>query len=415
METASNEPLRTRCCLAGGGPAGMVLGLLLARAGVDVVVLEKHKDFLRDFRGDTVHPSTLEVMHELGLLDEFLKRPHQELRELAAVIGGERVAIADFSHVPGACKFIALMPQWDFLDFLASHARRYPNFRLLMETEVTGLLEENGTVVGVEAKSLRGAMKIHADLSVGADGRHSIVREKANLARDDFGVPIDVLWMRLSKKSSDDSTTLGRIAAGVLFVTLDRGDYWQCALVIPKGAAGDLRAKGLEAFRQVIVRVVPAFTNRVNELQSWDQVKLLTVTIDRLRQWAKPGLLCIGDCAHAMSPIGGVGINLAVQDAVAAANILSERLRSGAPSLDLVAKVQKRREWPTRMTQNLQIAIQNIVMARVLTLTHEPKPPLAVKLLDWFPFLRRIPARLVGIGFRPEHVHTPELPPARIN
>jgi 2-polyprenyl-6-methoxyphenol hydroxylase-like FAD-dependent oxidoreductase len=386
----------------------MVLGLLLARAGVDVVVLEKHKDFLRDFRGDTVHPSTLQVMHELGLLDEFLKRPHQELRELSAIIGGERVGIADFSHVPGKCKFIALMPQWDFLDFLASHAKRYANFRLLMETEVTGLLENRGTVVGVAAKTSRGAMAIHADLTVGADGRHSIVREKADLARDDFGVPIDVLWMRLSKKTSDDSTTLGRIVAGVLFVTLDRGDYWQCALVIPKGAAEDLRARGLDAFRQAIVRVAPAFADRVKELQSWDQVKLLTVTIDRLRQWAKPGLLCIGDCAHAMSPIGGVGINLAVQDAVAAANILAERLRSGAASLDLLGKVQKRREWPTRMTQNLQIAIQNTVMARVLMLTHEPKPPLAVKLLNWVPYLRRIPARLVGVGFRPEHVHTPE-------
>jgi 2-polyprenyl-6-methoxyphenol hydroxylase-like FAD-dependent oxidoreductase len=404
----SGETITTTCAIAGGGPAGMMLGYLLARAGVDVVVLEKHADFLRDFRGDTIHPSTLEVMHELGLYERLLQRPYQPTPKLKGRFGTLEAVFADFTHLPVRGKFVAFMPQWDFLDFLASHAKRYANFCLLMETEVTGLQENRGTVVGVAAKTSRGAMAIHADLTVGADGRHSIVREKADLARDDFGVPIDVLWMRLSKKTSDDSTTLGRIVAGVLFVTLDRGDYWQCALVIPKGAAEDLRARGLDAFRQAIVRVAPAFADRVKELQSWDQVKLLTVTIDRLRQWAKPGLLCIGDCAHAMSPIGGVGINLAVQDAVAAANILAERLRSGAASLDLLGKVQKRREWPTRMTQNLQIAIQNTVMARVLMLTHEPKPPLAVKLLNWVPYLRRIPARLVGVGFRPEHVHTPE-------
>jgi 2-polyprenyl-6-methoxyphenol hydroxylase-like FAD-dependent oxidoreductase len=412
MAVASAESIRTRCCIIGGGPAGMVLGLLLARAGVDVVVLEKHKDFLRDFRGDTVHPSTLEVMHELGLLQEFLQRPHQELRELSGIIGGIKVRIADFSHVPAHCQFIALMPQWDFLDFLASHAKRYPNFRLLMQAEATGLLTEDNRVAGVEAKTPNGPITVHADLTVGADGRHSTVREKAGLARDDFGAPIDVLWMRLSKKPDDDSATLGRIAAGAIFVTLDRGDYWQCALVIPKGGADELRAKGLDAFRALIIRVAPMVTDRVTELQSWDQVKLLTVTIDRLRQWHKPGLLCIGDCAHAMSPVGGVGINLAIQDAVASANILAEKLRQGVPPLDLLARVQKRREWPTRMTQNLQLAVQSRVMARVLTMTRDPKPPLAVKLLNWFAVLRRIPARLVGMGFRPEHVRTPELPPA---
>lgn len=387
----------------------MVLGLLLARAGVDVVVLEKHKDFFRDFRGDTVHPSTLQVMHELGLLKEFLRRPHQELRELSGIVGGERVRIADFSHVPAVCRFIALMPQWDFLDFLAGHAKRYANFRLLMETEATDIIAKDGGITGVQARSPRGPLTIHAHLSVGADGRHSIVREKAGLARDEFGVPIDVLWMKLSKKPSDDSTTLGRIAAGAIFVTLDRGDYWQCALVIGKGGAEALRAQGLEAFRALLLRVAPIFADRVAEIRDFDQVKLLTVKIDRLRQWATPGLLCIGDCAHAMSPIGGVGINLAVQDAVATANILAGRLREGAVSLDLLAKVQQRREWPTRMTQNLQIAIQNQVMTRVLTMTGDPQPPFVVKLLNWFPLLRRIPARLVGMGFRPEHVQSPEL------
>ena len=327
------ESQRTCCCIAGGGPAGMVLGFLLARAGVDVIVLEKHADFLRDFRGDTVHPSTLEIIYELGLLDEFLKRPHQELKELSGMIGGVPVRLADFSRVPAHCKFIALMPQWDFLDFLAAHARRYPNFRLLMEAEVTGLLTEGERIIGVRANTPHGPLSVEADLVVGADGRHSIVREQAHLPRKEFGVPIDVFWMRLSKKPSDPSTTLGRIAAGAIFVTLDRGDYWQCAFVIPKGSAEAARQAGLESFRKLIVHVAPEFADRVAELTDWDQIKLLTVTVDRLEKWCRPGLLCIGDCAHAMSPIGGVGINLAVQDAVAAANILAGPLLNGALSL----------------------------------------------------------------------------------
>jgi 2-polyprenyl-6-methoxyphenol hydroxylase-like FAD-dependent oxidoreductase len=392
----------------GGGPAGMVLGFLLARAGVDVTVLEKHADFLRDFRGDTVHPSTLEIIYELGLLDEFLKRPHQELKELSGVIGGVPVRLADFSHVPSHCKFIALMPQWDFLDFLATRARRYPNFHLLMEAEVTALLTEENRIAGVQANTPGGSVLVEADLVVGADGRHSIVREQVRLPRKDFGVPIDVFWMRLSKKISDSATTLGRIAAGAIFVTLDRGDYWQCAFVIPKGSAEAARQAGLESFRGLIVRVAPEFSDRVAELTDWDQIKLLTVTVDRLEKWCRPGLLCIGDCAHAMSPIGGVGINLAVQDAVAAANILVAPLRKGVPSLADLEKIQKRRGLPTYLTQKLQMIVQDRVMTRVLALKQEPKPPFAVKLLNRFALLRRIPARLVGIGFRPEHVHTPE-------
>jgi 2-polyprenyl-6-methoxyphenol hydroxylase-like FAD-dependent oxidoreductase len=400
--------MRTRCCIAGGGPAGMVLGFLLARAGVDVVVLEKHKDFLRDFRGDTVHPSTLEIIHELGLLDEFLKRPHQELTEIGGVIGGVPVRIADFSHVPTHCRFIALMPQWDFLDFLAEHGRRYPNFHLLMQAEVVALFSEDGRVAGVEATTPDGPLVIHADLVVGADGRHSIVREKAELARDEFGVPIDVLWMRLSKKPGDPATTLGRIAAGTILVSLDRGDYWQCAFVIAKGGAEVLRQNGLDAFRKLISRVAPIFADRVAELTDWDQIKLLTVKVDRLREWCRPGLLCIGDAAHAMSPIGGVGINLAVQDAVAAANHLADPLSHGAPRLEGLQAIQKRRDLPTRLTQKIQMLVQDRVMTRVLNLKQDPKPPFAVMLLDRFAVLRRIPARLVGIGFRPEHVHTPE-------
>ena len=393
--------------MVGGGPAGMVLGLLLARAGIEVTVLEKHGDFLRDFRGDTVHPSTLEILYELGLLEEFLKRPHQQLRALSAVIGGVKVNIADFTHVPSHCRFVAMMPQWEFLDFLSAQAKRYPNFRLLMEAEATDLIEENGRIAGVTADTRDGPLEIRTSLVVGADGRHSIVREKAHLPLEEFGVPIDVLWMKLSKRSEDSTTTLGRIAAGLIFVTLDRGDYWQCALVIPKGGANTLRAQGLEAFRACIVRVAPEFANRVSELQSWDEIKLLTVKVDRLRQWCRPGLLCIGDAAHAMSPIGGVGINLAVQDAVATANILVGAFARGVPTEDDLKRVQKRREFPTRATQALQMAIQNRLMTRVLESKIDPKPPFVVKLLNAWPYLRRFPARIVGIGFRPEHVRTP--------
>jgi 2-polyprenyl-6-methoxyphenol hydroxylase-like FAD-dependent oxidoreductase len=398
------ETIRARCCIAGGGPAGMVLGLLLARGGVDVVVLEKHKDFLRDFRGDTVHPSTLEIMSELGLLDAFLKRPHQELREIAAVIGGVRAKIADFSHLPTRCKFIALMPQWDFLDFLASKAKQYHNFRLLMETEAVDLLHDAERVTDVAAQTADGALTITADLVVAADGRHSILRKKAALPLRQFGVPIDVLWMRLSKQPGEDLATLGRVGAGAIFVTLDRGDYWQCAFVIPKGGAEKLRQSGLESFRRLIARVAPAFAERTAEIADWDQVKLLTVAVDRLSQWYRPGLLCIGDCAHAMSPIGGVGINLAVQDAVAAANILGPSLLSGAPSIRELRNVQRRREGPAKLIQAVQRTVQNRIMTRVLKLEREPKPPAIVTLLDRFPILRRIPARLVGLGPRPEHV-----------
>jgi 2-polyprenyl-6-methoxyphenol hydroxylase-like FAD-dependent oxidoreductase len=403
--------IQTRCCIAGGGPAGMVLGYLLARAGVDVTVLEKHEDFLRDFRGDTVHPSTLEIMYELGLLEEFLKRPHQEVRELSGTIGGVSVKIADFSHVPAHCKFIALMPQWEFLDFLAHHAKKFPNFHLMMRCEATDLLKDGERVIGVAARSPDGPLLIHADLTIGADGRHSIIREKAALPRDSYGVPIDVLWMRLSKSPQDSSTAFGWIAAGAIFVTLDRGDYWQCAFVITKGEAGRLRAQGLDAFRALLARVAPDLKDRVGELTDWDQIKLLSVTVDRLREWCRPGLLCIGDCAHAMSPIGGIGINLAVQDAVAAANILWSALQTGTPPLEKLQEVQKRRMLPTRLTQKMHMLIQDRVMTRVLALDHEPKPPAFVKLLNRFAFLRRIPARLVGIGFRPEHVRTPDVGP----
>jgi 2-polyprenyl-6-methoxyphenol hydroxylase-like FAD-dependent oxidoreductase len=402
------ETVTTQCAIAGGGPAGMMLGYLLARAGIDVLVLEKHADFLRDFRGDTIHPSTLRIMHELGILDAFLKRPHQEVRELSALIGDESVIIADFSHLPEHCRFVALMPQWDFLDFLAQQARRYPAFHLRMQGRVTDLIAEHGRVLGLRAETPEGPLEVRADLVVGADGRHSDVRMCAGLKVEDFGAPMDVLWFRLSKRPSDGVQTLGRIQAGVVFVTLDRGDYWQCAYVIPKGGFDLLRSKGLDAFRAAIVALSLNFADRVKEIGSWDDAKLLTVTVDRLERWSKPGLLCIGDAAHAMSPIGGVGINLAIQDAVATANLLWWPLSKGRVPADELGGVQARREWPTKMTQSLQLFIQKRVISNVLAMTAQPKPPFFLTLFNRFPFLRRFPARLIGMGFRPEHVESPE-------
>ena len=343
--------MEAHCCIAGGGPAGMVLGFLLARAGIPVVVLEKHKDFLRDFRGDTIHPSTLELMYELGLLDEFLRHPHQELPQIGAQLDDFAVTVADFSRLPTHCKFIGLMPQWDFLNFIADQGKRYPEFRLRMECEVTDLMEENGRVVGVRCNAPEGLLEVRAGLTIGADGRHSIVREKAGLEVIDLGAPIDVLWMRLSRQPEDPEQTLGRVRAGRILVTLNRGDYWQCAYVIPKGAFEEIREKGLLWFRDDIAEVAPFLRGRVDELKDWNDIKLLSVAVDRLRQWSRPGLVCIGDSAHAMSPIGGVGINLAIQDAVAAANILTEPLLRGSAGDGQLREVQKRREFPTRMTQ----------------------------------------------------------------
>jgi 2-polyprenyl-6-methoxyphenol hydroxylase-like FAD-dependent oxidoreductase len=396
-----------RCCIAGGGPAGMMLGLLLARAGIAVLVLEKHADFLRDFRGDTIHPSTLEVMHELGILEEFLQRPHQEVRTLGAQIGDAFLQLADFQHLPTHCRFVALMPQWDFLNFIAEQAKRYPGFRLEMEAEATALIEEGGRVTGLRAETTQGDLTARADLVVGADGRHSIVREKAGLEISDLGAPMDVLWMRLSRRPTDPGQTLGRVDAGRIFVMLNREDYWQCAYVIPKGGFDQIRRDGLEAFRGEIERLAPYLSDRVSELGDWSDIKMLTVAVDRLRVWHRPGLLCIGDAAHAMSPIGGVGINLAIQDAVAAANILAPCLLRGTVNEDDLRAVQRRREFPTRATQQLQLFVQKRVIGQVLQSTRKLSPPLAVRLLGQWPLLCRIPARLIGLGFRPEHVKLP--------
>jgi 2-polyprenyl-6-methoxyphenol hydroxylase-like FAD-dependent oxidoreductase len=386
----------------------MMLGLLLARAGVEVDVLEKHADFLRDFRGDTIHPSTLEVMYELGLLASFLERPHQKIEQLAAVIGDRSLQIADFTHLSTHCRFIALMPQWDFLDFIATQARRYSSFRLRMQTEATGLIEEHGRVVGVRARAANGALSIRADLVVAADGRDSNLRDAAGLRVKHLGAPIDVLWMRLSKQPGDPHQVLGRVGAGALLVMLDRGDYWQCAYVIAKGEAQKLRGEGIAAFRDRVAEIAPLLGDRLAELKDWHEVKLLSVAVNRLTTWARPGLLCIGDAAHAMSPVGGVGINLAIQDAVAASNLLAEPLRRGRLTLRNLEAVQERRLFPTRVTQWLQVQIQNNFLSRVLASRSAPAPPLPVRWLDGCPYLRRLPARLIGVGIRPEHVHTQE-------
>jgi 2-polyprenyl-6-methoxyphenol hydroxylase-like FAD-dependent oxidoreductase len=404
----ADATIATQCCIAGGGPAGMMLGFLLARAGVRVVVLEKHADFFRDFRGDTVHPSTLELMVELGLIDKFLKLPHQKVETLTGQVGAEHLQFVDFRHLPTHCKFVALMPQWDFLNFLAEQGKRYKTFDLRMQAEAKGLIEENGRIVGLVAETPDGTLAIRADLTVGCDGRHSTVREKAGFKSDDYGAPMDVLWFRLPRKPSDSPDTFGHIEAGKLMVMFDRGDYWQCAYVIPKGGIERVKSEGLEAFRGRVIEMSPFVSDRVGELKTWDDVKLLSVTVDRLRKWWRPGLICIGDAAHAMSPIGGVGINVAVQDAVAAANRLAAPLCEGkATDADLQA-IEARRTPSVKFTQWLQLTIQKRIISRVLETRERPKPPAVFKLFNSFPILRRIPARLIGVGIRPEHVRTPE-------
>jgi 2-polyprenyl-6-methoxyphenol hydroxylase-like FAD-dependent oxidoreductase len=387
----------------------MMLGFLLARAGVEVVILEKHADFLRDFRGDTIHPSTLEVMHELGLLEEFLKRPHQKLPQIAGQIGSETITLGDFSHLPTKCKFIAFMPQWDFLNFLNEHAERYPAFRLITNAKVTELIEAGNQVLGVKAETPDGPLEVRAELVVGADGRSSIVRDLSGLEIERLGAPIDVLWFRLPRKPDDSAQALGRFASGKIMVMLNRDTYWQCGYIIRKGALAEIKQRGLEALRQDILSLAPFLGERIREINEWDEIKLLTVLVDRLRKWYRPGLLCIGDAAHAMSPVGGIGINLAIQDAVATANILWQPLSEGWVSPSHLQRVQWRRELPTRLTQRGQVFVQDNVLNRVLGSTQPVVAPWFLRIFKRFPMLRRIPARLIGIGVRPEHVRTPEV------
>jgi 2-polyprenyl-6-methoxyphenol hydroxylase-like FAD-dependent oxidoreductase len=393
-----------RCVIAGGGPAGVMLGYLLARAGVAVIVLEKHADFFRDFRGDTVHPSTLQVMAELGLLERFLARPHQKLHHIEGHFGGETLRLADFSGLPQGRRFVAFMPQWDFLDFLADEGRKLPGFRLIMHARADRLIEDDGRVAGVVADVEGRPAEFHGDLVVGCDGRDSTLRAAAGLPVRDLGAPIDVLWMRLSRRPSDPDAALGRLNYGRLLVTIDRGDYWQCAFVIRKGGFEAVRARGLEALGADLAKVAPFLADRVGELTDWDQVKLLTVQVNRLERWWRPGLLCIGDAAHAMSPIGGIGINLAVQDAVAAANRLAAPLaRAQVADADLAA-VEARREPPTRRTQAAQVFIQDRVIGPLLGQDRPMAPPLPLRLVGRLPILQRTAGRLIGMGVRPERV-----------
>jgi 2-polyprenyl-6-methoxyphenol hydroxylase-like FAD-dependent oxidoreductase len=413
------ETISTSCVIAGGGPAGMMCGFLLARAGVDVTVLEKHADFLRDFRGDTVHPSTLQVMHELGLLTEFLKLPHTRIHTANIEIGDAHFTVGDFGRLPTVCKFIASMPQWDFLNFLAREAKKLPNFHLLMQTEAKDLIAQGDRICGVlatgpgsvgesQSDQKKVNIQIKAGLTIAADGRHSILRDKSGLKGEDLGAPFDVLWLRLPVLPGDPADLIGKIRDGQLLVMIYRSDYWQCAYLIPKGGFDTIKAEGISKFRGRLKSIAGFAAGRVDEaIKDFDQVKLLTVTVDRLSKWARPGLVCIGDAAHAMSPIGGVGINLAIQDAVATANILGPVLQKRVPTFNDLKKVQRRRQFPTRVIQAFQVAAQNVVLAPTLAAMQTPKVPLLVKILNGWPWLRQFPARFIGMGVRPEHVRLP--------
>ena len=413
LETMA-ETLQVQCCIAGGGPAGMMLGYLLGRAGVTTVVLEKHADFLRDFRGDTVHPSTLMIMQELGLIEDFLKLPHSDIRALSVEIGGVPVRVADFARVPAPCRFVALMPQWDFLNFLADKGRRFSALSVMMSAQVTSLIETDGRVVGVRGTTPNGPLEVRAELVVGCDGRTSTVRTASGLVVEDLGSPIDVLWFRLSKKAGDPGQVLGRLGADTMIVTIDRTDYWQCAFVIGKGGIGRVHAEGLEAFKAAVGDSAHFLSDRVDELKSFDDIKLLSVSVDRLTTWSKPGLLCIGDAAHAMSPVGGVGINLAIQDAVATANLLAAKLKAGTLKDSDLDSVRQRRMFPVKVIQALQVAVHNRVLRPTVAGNSGGKRALTVpwplKILNASAWLRRWPAQVLGLGLRPEHVRSPYSP-----
>ncbi|AMY68770.1 FAD-dependent oxidoreductase [Frigidibacter mobilis] len=390
------------CVIAGGGPAGMMAALLLAWGGVRVTVLEQHPDFLRDFRGDTIHPSTLQLMAELGWLEEFLRLPHQKAPDLHAEIAGRQVTIADFSRLPLACRYIAFMPQWDFLNFLAMKGRDIPGFTLLMGHRITQLLREDGRVAGLSWENEAGEQgRIRAPLVIGADGRHSVVRAEAGLEVIDFGSAVDVLWLRLTRLPDDPAPAMSHAGPQQGLVLIDRGDFWQCGYVIRKGSHDDLKERGLPAFRAALAALAPLPADRFDEVESWDQVHLLSIRMDRLKRWWAPGVLCIGDAAHAMSPVGGFGVNLAIQDAVAAANILAGPLCAGVLSDAHLARVEARRLFPTRATQGLQR-----MMRRKRNDKGEAaaRPPGFVRMIARAPVLSRLMGRLIGMGFRPEHI-----------
>jgi len=399
--------MKVRCCIVGGGPAGMMLGYLLGRAGIDVVVLEKHADFFRDFRGDTVHPSTLQVMDELGLIDGFLKLPHQRLQQMDGLFGGTKVRIADLSRLNTKYPFIAFMPQWDFLNFLREAGTGFASLKVLMNTEAVDLIRRGEAIAGVRARTPGGVIDIEADLTIACDGRHSTVREHAGLAVEEIGAPMDVLWFRVGRKPNETENLFARIEPGKMMVTFDRGDYWQCAYVIAKGQYDAVRARGLQALLDDVARMAPVLRSGIGDVKSFDDVKLLTVAINRLSDWTRPGLLCIGDAAHAMSPVGGVGVNLAVQDAVATANLLAEKLTHGCPTEHELDAVRRRREFPVKMTQAMQAIVQNHIISGALKPGNQPlKVPLVLRLINAMPWLQGIPARFIAIGVRPEHVQS---------
>jgi 2-polyprenyl-6-methoxyphenol hydroxylase-like FAD-dependent oxidoreductase len=398
----------TRCCIVGGGPAGMMLGYLLGRAGIDTLVLEKHADFFRDFRGDTVHPSTLQVMDELGLADGFLKLPHQQLQKMDGNFGGESIRIADLGRLKVKYPFIAFMPQWDFLNFLRESGERFASLKVMMDAEATDLIRAGDAVVGVRANTPEGPLEIRADLTIACDGRHSIVRQRADLEVEEIGAPMDVLWFRAGKRASETESVFARVETGKMLVTFDRGDYWQCAYVITKGQYDAVKARGLDVFRSDVTGMAPILKSGMSDVKTWDDVKPLTVAINRLKRWTLPGLLCIGDAAHAMSPVGGVGVNLAVQDAVATANLLAARLAKGCPTEHELDAVRRRREFPVRITQAMQVIVQNNLISVALKPGDRPlKAPLFARLINAVPWLQGITARFVGLGARPEHVHSP--------
>jgi 2-polyprenyl-6-methoxyphenol hydroxylase-like FAD-dependent oxidoreductase len=405
--------IETHCCIVGGGPAGMMLGYLLGRAGVETVVLEKHADFFRDFRGDTVHPSTLQVMDELGLIDGFLKVPHQQLQTLDGQFGDEAIRVADLSRLRVKYPFIAMMPQWDFLNFLRESGKRFSSLQVLMNTNATDLIWSGDRVAGVNADTADGAIEIRAGLTIACDGRHSTVRERAKLELDEIGAPMDVLWFRAGRRANETENLFARLETGKMLVTFDRGDYWQCAYVIAKNGFGAVKARGLDAFRNDVTGMAPILSAGMSDVKSWDDVKLLTVAINRLKRWTRPGLLCIGDAAHAMSPIGGVGVNLAIQDAVATANLLAAQLAAmkgskGCPSEQALEAVQQRRTFPVRMTQAMQVVVQNKLISQVVKPGQTPiQVPLFLRVVSSVPWLQALAGRLVAIGVRPEHVHSP--------
>lgn len=407
--------IQTHCCIVGGGPAGMMLGYLLGRAGIETLVLEKHADFFRDFRGDTVHPSTLQVMDELGLIDGFLKVPHQQLQKMDGQFGDDTIRIADLTRVNVKYPFIAMMPQWDFLNFLRESGKRFACLKVMMNTNATDLIRSGDAVVGVNADTPEGPVEIRASLTIGCDGRHSVVRERAGLQLEEIGAPMDVLWFRAGRRANETENLFARIQTGKMLVTFDRGDYWQCAYVIAKAQFDAVKARGLDAFRNDVIGMAPVLSAGMSDVKSWDDVKLLTVAINRLKRWTLPGLLCIGDAAHAMSPVGGVGVNLAIQDAVATANLLAAKLAAlkntkGCPSEENLDVVRRRREFPVRMTQAMQVVVQNKIISVALRPGDLPlRAPLFARIVNAIPWLQGITARFVAVGVRPEHVQSPAL------